>query len=47
MVANFKSNKRGRIIEGRVYKVNKKTAKLDCGDAGRWTVALSLINIKK
>lgn len=45
-IASFKSGKRGKIIEGRVYKVNKKTAKLDCGNDGRWTVSMSLINIK-
>lgn len=44
--ASFHSSKRGKIIEGRITKVNKKTAKLDCGVEGNWKVALSILRMK-
>lgn len=46
-IVSFKSRKRGRLIEGKITKVNKKTVKLNCGTAGDWTVDLSLLEIKK
>ena len=46
-IASFKSNKRGKVIEGRITKVNKKTAKLDCGVDGNWKVTLSILEVKK
>jgi ribosomal protein L35AE/L33A len=46
-IAFFKSKKQGKLIEGRITKVNKKTAKLDCGVDGDWKVTLSLLEIKK
>jgi len=46
-IASFKSKRRGKVIEGRITKVNKKTAKLNCGVDGDWKVTLSLLEIKK
>ena len=46
-IASFKSNKRGKVIEGKITKVNKKTAKLDCGVDGNWKVTLSILEVKK
>ena len=43
----FDSRKRGRVIEGIVTKINRKSVKLDCGNDGKWSVAPTFITLIK
>ena len=43
----FDSRKRGRIIEGTVTKINRKSVKLDCGNDGKWSVSPTFITLIK
>ena len=44
---SFISSKGRGIIEGIVYKINKKTVKLDCEIHGKWTVSPNLLTLIK